>query len=198
MAGTDEPTGPGGPKPPLSGGGPSPPPPARKDPPPDPLKAEVPCVPVDRLREMFPDEVEEVSYHAGEASARVGRGRLVEILRFLRDDDACRMDLLMDQCGADYPDREERFEILYHLYSIPRGHFLRLRVRTSESDAVSSATAVWSTANWFEREIFDLFGVRFADHPDLRRILMPDDWQGHPLRKEYPLSGFPDQHLKLR
>jgi len=172
-------------------------PPAPK-PPADPLKAEVASPPLDRLREVFPDAIEEVVHHAGEASVRMALSRLPEVLRFLRDDDACRMDFLVDECGADYPDRDERFEILYHLYSVPLGYFLRVRVRVADGVPVPSATGIWSTADWFEREIFDLLGVRFLDHPDLRRILMPEDWRGHPLRKDYPLAGFPDQHLKLR
>ena len=107
-----------------------------------------------------------------------------DVLRFLRDDDACRCDLLVDLCGADYPERDKRFEVNYHLYSIPVGHFVRVKVRVAEGEPVASATAVWSTAEWFEREIYDMFGVPFRDHPDLRRILMPEDWRGHPLRKE--------------
>jgi NADH-quinone oxidoreductase subunit C len=178
--------GPSGPKPP--------PPPPR----PDPLKAEAPCPPLDRARQAHGEAIEEVTWHAGEASIRVRMDRLIEVLRFLRDDEACGMDLLVDLCAADYPDRAERFEVVYHLYSIPRGHFLRVRVRTGEGRPVPSVTGLWATADWMEREAFDLFGVVFTGHPDLRRILMPDGWRGHPLRKEYPLAGFPDQHLRLR
>ena len=182
-----------GPKPPAAAGPKRPPKPAGPD-----LDAEVVSVPLEKLRATFADEIEEVVHHCGEVSVRVKPGRHVDILRFLRDDDACRMDLLMDLCCADYPDREKRFELNYHLYSIPRAHFLRLKLDAAETDEVPTVTGLWGTANWPEREIFDLFGLKFADHPDLRRILMPDDWRGHPLRKEYPLAGFPDQHFKLR
>ena len=179
------------------GGGPAGPP---KAPPPkvDPLAAEVPSVPLDRLRATYPDEILEVVHHAGEVSVRLRMGRLLEVMKFLRDDEACPLDLLVDVCGSDFPDREERFEVNYHLYSIPKGEFLRLKVGAAEGQEVPSATGVWSTADWFEREIYDLLGVPFQGHPDLRRILMPDHWRGHPLRKDYPLAGFPDQHIKLR
>lgn len=173
-------------------------PPPKPEPPPDPLKAEVASRPLERLQATFAGALQEVTFHAGEASVRVALQELSAILRFLRDDEECRMDFLADLCGADYPDREERFEVLYHLYSVPHAHFLRLRVRVADGGEVPSATGLWSTADWFEREVFDLLGVRFPDHPDLRRILMPEDWRGHPLRKDYPLAGFPDQHLRLR
>ena len=120
------------------------------------------------------------------------------VLRFLRDDPACRFDLLIDLCGVDWVVAPERFEVNYHLYSIPHGHFLRVKARFGEGEHAPTATSIWSTADWFEREIFDLFGLTFAGHPDLRRILLPEDWRGHPLRKEYPLAGYPDQHLRLR
>jgi NADH-quinone oxidoreductase subunit C len=176
---------------------PAPPPPKPK-PPPDPLKQEVPSVPLDRLRESFPDAIQEVSYHAGQVTVRLAVEDLLEITAFLRDDEACDCALLMDLCGADYPDREERFEVVYHLYSVSHGHFLRVKVQVADGGEVPSVTSIWSTANWFEREVFDLFGVGFQDHPDLRRILLPEHWRGHPLRKEYPLAGFADLHLKLR
>ena len=190
MAGSDDDKG--------KDGGAKPEPPKKPEPPPDPLAAEVLSVPLDRLRETFPDEIEEVVHHAGQVSVLVRSARLGEVLGFLRDDEACQCDLLIDQCGADFPDREQRFEVIYHLYSIPKGHFLRLKVRAAEGEEVPTATGLWPTADWFEREIFDLFGVPFRDHPDLRRILMPDHWRGHPLRKDYPLAGHPDQHIKLR
>jgi NADH-quinone oxidoreductase subunit C len=177
---------------------PAPPPPPKKEAPPDPLKVEVPSVALDRLKEEFGDAVEEVEHHAGQISVRIPAGRLLDVTTWLRDDQECRMDLLMDLCAADYPDREQRFEINYHLFSIPRGHFLRLKVSAGDGESIPSVTPVWSGADWFEREAYDLFGVGFDGHPDLRRILLPEHWRGHPLRKEYPLAGFPDLHLKLR
>jgi len=162
------------------------------------LKAEVPSVALDRLRTAHAEALAEVTYHSRQVSVRIAPASLLSVLRFLRDDEACRFDLLIDLCGVDWVAPPERFEVNYHLYSIPRGHFLRLKARFGEGEAAPSATSIWSTADWFEREIFDLFGLTFAGHPDLRRILLPEDWRGHPLRKEYPLAGYPDQHLRLR
>jgi NADH-quinone oxidoreductase subunit C len=197
MADPSDPKGAGGAPGEGSPSGATPPPPKR-EPPPDPLKQEVASPPLERLREEHAGAVEEVTYHAGEASVRVGLASLSEVLRFLRDDASCRLDLLVDLCGADFPAEALRFELNYHLYSIPRGHFLRVKVRVAEGQAVPTASGIWATADWFEREIYDLLGVAFEGHPDLRRILLPDQWRGHPLRKEYPLAGYPDQHLRLR
>ena len=116
----------------------------------------------------------------------VKREVLRDLCRALRDDPATRFDMLLDVCGADYPEREERFEAVYHLYSVPRGERLRLKVPLAESDAtVASMVPVWKAADWFEREVYDMFGVSFEDHPNLRRILTHDGFQGHALRKDY-------------
>jgi NADH/F420H2 dehydrogenase subunit C len=103
-------------------------------------------------------------------------------------------DFLSDVTGVDrlnLPENSPRFEVVYHVYSIQHGRRLRLKVRVDEGQAVPTVTEVWPTANWHEREVSDLFGVPFAGHPDLRRILMPDDWEGHPLRKDYPVEASP-------
>jgi NADH-quinone oxidoreductase subunit C len=144
------------------------------------------------------DAVEEVVFFAGEVTARVKADRLLEVCRFLHEDPRTKMDLLSDLCAADYPEDEERFEILYHMYSIPHGHRIRIKTRTAEGKSVPTVSGIWATANWHEREAYDLFGIDFAGHPDLTRILMPDDWNGHPLRKEYPLEGFAEQHPRFR
>jgi len=116
----------------------------------------------------------------------VRRDVLVDLCRELRDDRATRYDMLLDLCGADYPDRDERFEAVYHLYSVPRGERLRLKVPVSESDPkIPSVTPVWRAADWFEREAYDMFGLVFEGHPNLRRILTHDGFQGHALRKDY-------------
>ena len=144
----------------------------------------------DKLSERFTDAVLEVSTAHGELTMVVSREPIVGICRFLKDDPDLRYDLLMDMAGVDYLGREPRFEVVYHLYSIPRNSRLRLKVRVSESDlVVPSVSSVWSTANWHEREAFDMLGIRFSDHPDLRRIYMPDDYPGHPLRKDFPILG---------
>jgi NADH-quinone oxidoreductase subunit C len=110
------------------------------------------------------------------------------VCRLLRDDPALSYDLLADLSATDWPDREKRFEINYHLLSLHTRTRARLKVCVAEGEAVPTVVGVWSTANWQEREIFDMFGVPFDGHPDLRRILMPDDWEGHPLRRDYPLG----------
>ncbi len=194
MADQTDSKGPQGPDKPAA----PPPAPPKKETPPDPLKAEVPSVVLEKLRGTFGALLEDVVHHAGQISVRVPAERLLDLALWLRDDEDCSMDLLMDLCAVDYPDREKRFEINYHLYSVPHNHFLRMKIFAADGESVPSVTPVWSGANWFEREIYDLFGVPFEGHPDLRRILLPDHWRGHPLRKEYPLAGFPDLHLKLR
>ncbi|MCB9378516.1 MAG: NADH-quinone oxidoreductase subunit D [Holophagales bacterium] len=116
----------------------------------------------------------------------VRREVLRDLCRSLRDDPKTRFDLLLDVCGADYPERDERFEAVYHLYSMPHGKRLRLKVPVAEQDAkIPSLVSVWQGANWFEREVYDMFGVVFEDHPNLRRILTHDGFQGHALRKDY-------------
>jgi len=177
--------------------------PAAPKPPPAPKLEEVLAQPVpspalDALRESFPEDVEEVTYHAGEVSARVKAGRLLEICRFLKEDSRTRFDLLSDLCAVDYPNDAERFEVNYHLYSIPLKQRIRIKARVADGGSLATVSAVWATANWHEREAFDLFGIRFEGHPDLTRILLPDDWKGHPLRKEYPLEGYPEQHPRFR
>ena len=162
------------------------------------LKQPVPSAALDALREALPDAIEGVVYHAGEVTALVKVERLIEAGRFLRDDPRCRMNLLADLCAADGPKEPKRFEVNYHLYSIPCRQRIRLKVRVADGESVPSVTGLWSTANWHEREAFDLFGIRFDGHPDLTRILLPDDWKGHPLRKDYPLEGYPEQHPRFR
>ncbi|HKY33703.1 MAG TPA: NADH-quinone oxidoreductase subunit C [Candidatus Polarisedimenticolia bacterium] len=162
------------------------------------LRRPVPSAALDALREAFPGAVQESACYAGEVTAVIPAPRVVEILRFLRDDPRTAFDLLADLTAVDWPQRPRRFEVVYHLYSIPRNHRLRLKAPVGDGESLPSATAVYAAADWHEREVFDLFGVRFDGHPDLRRILLPDEWRGHPLRKEYPLEGFADQHIRLR
>jgi NADH-quinone oxidoreductase subunit C len=156
-------------------------------------------VPVaERLRERFAHALQEVSEAHGEVTLVVNCEQIVEICRWLKNDPDCRYDLLADMAGVDYLGREPRFEVVYQLYSVPYNRRLRLKVRVAESEAVvPSVSSVWSTANWHEREAFDMLGIRFADHPDLRRIYMPDDYPGHPLRKDFPALG-PDVEVHPR
>jgi len=147
-----------------------------------------------RLTATFGDRIAESHDHPGDPTAVVERSAVLDVLRFCRDDPEIRFDVLMDLTAVDYlryPGREfgPRFEVVYHLYSLPHNHRVRLKVRVEEDDAqVPSAVGLWPIANWFEREVWDMFGIRFDDHPDLRRLLMYEEFQGHPLRKDYPVS----------
>ena len=128
----------------------------------------------------------------GETTVIVPRAHILAACQFLKAAPGLEFNLLSDLCGFDRgPEEEPRFEVNYHLFSTTRHHRLRLKVVLSEEDAhVPTVTGVWRTANWHERETYDLFGVIFDGHPDLRRILLPEDWQGHALRKDFPLRGY--------
>jgi NADH-quinone oxidoreductase subunit C len=144
-----------------------------------------------RIREQFPDAVIAVRELAGEQTVVVQREQIVEILKYLRDDDELRYNFLSDLTAIDLLGRVPRFEVVYHLLSMPHRRRVRLKVLADEETPVPSVVGVHPTANFFEREVFDLFGLDFEGHPDLRRILMPDEWEGHPLRKDYPLGYEP-------
>ena len=126
----------------------------------------------------------------GELTLNVRADQVVTVLTFLRDDPRCKFTTLIDICGADYPSRAKRFDVVYHLISLHRNHRIRVKVETDEATPVPSAVGVWPTANWFEREAFDMYGIQFADHPDLRRILTDYGFSGHPQRKDFPLTGY--------
>lgn len=146
---------------------------------------------VARLLSWNTSAVEGVKFDRDEMTIYVERGSLREACVLLKDDPACPFDFLSDITCVDWYPQEPRFEVIYHLLSIAKKERVRLKVRlNSASPAVESLTPVWPGANYFEREVFDLFGVRFTGHPYLRRILMPEDWEGHPLRKDYPVEGY--------
>jgi NADH-quinone oxidoreductase subunit C len=126
----------------------------------------------------------------GELTLLVAAEEIVRVLTFLRDDPHCLFVSLMDLCGADYPGREKRFDVVYHLLSYRHNRRIRVKVEADEVTPVPSVIDVYPTANWFEREAYDLYGVLFSGHPDLRRILTDYGFEGHPLRKDFPLSGF--------
>ena len=130
----------------------------------------------------------------GELTIEVMRDEIVNVVRFLRDDPACRFVCFTDICGADYPEREKRFDVVYHLLSPYKNQRIRVKVATDGMTPVPSIVEVFPAANWFERETFDLYGVLFSGHPDLRRILTDYGFEGHPLRKDFPLTG----HVELR
>lgn len=147
-------------------------------------------VTVRRLQEAFPEAVEEVMSFRDETWAVLRVEALLEVCRFLKEDPELAYDLLSFVCAVDYMPREPRFEVVYQLYSTKFHHRFRIKTRVSGQDpTVPSVTSIWPTADWHERETFDLMGIGFDGHPDLRRILLPQDWVGHPLRKDYPLRG---------
>ena len=126
----------------------------------------------------------------GELTFTVPRNKLRRFITFLLNDTNCDFKQLMGICGADYPDRDERFEVVYMLLSLKHNHRARVKVRTDEHTPVESVTGIYSTAGWFEREVWDMYGIIFDGHPDLRRILTDYGFEGHPLRKDFPLTGF--------
>jgi len=142
----------------------------------------------------MPDAVRSWQIHVGELTLLAERDHIVPLLRFLRDDQQCNFETFIDVCGVDYPERSERFEVVYHLLSMRMNHRIRVRIRTDEETAVPSVVSLWPVANWFEREAFDMYGIQFADHPDLRRILTDYGFEGWPLRKDFPLTG----HYEVR
>ena len=126
----------------------------------------------------------------GELTLTAAPDTIIGLLTFLRDDQVCRFSQLIDLCGVDYPSREKRFDVVYHLLSLHRNHRIRVKIETGEDQPVPSVTAVWPAANWFEREAFDMYGIFFSEHPDLRRLLTDYGFHGHPLRKDFPMTGY--------
>jgi NADH-quinone oxidoreductase subunit C len=153
---------------------------------------------VDALEEAYPAHTEAVRgvvVDRGELTLHIERGHVAELARVLRDDPALRFELLSSVSGVDYPDQAERLHVVYHLTSMTYRRRIRLEVSVSAADPhVPSVTATYPTADWQEREAWDMFGVVFDGHPGLTRILMPDDWDGHPQRKDYPLGGVPVEY----
>jgi len=155
---------------------------------------------INQLRHQFPEAVLE-AVQLDWQTLRIARDQIAKVCRFLRDDPEAQFDFLTDLTGRHIPDAAKPFQTIYHLYSFPRNARLRLKVDLAEDEAVPSVVEVWSTANWMEREVYDLVGIRFENHPDLRRLLLPEDWEGHPLRKEYPLqfeyNRWTTEHLNM-
>jgi NADH-quinone oxidoreductase subunit C len=146
---------------------------------------------LDRLLAATSVVVEGAKFDRDEMTIYVDRSSIRDACVLLRDDPGCPFNFLSDVTCVDWYPQEPRFEVVYHLLSIPKKERVRLKVRLdSSSPAVESVTPLWPAANFFEREVYDLFGVRFNGHPYLRRLLMPEDWEGHPLRKDYPVEGY--------
>jgi len=145
----------------------------------------------EKIREKFPDQVADVAEFRDQISVIVKKDRIIPILRYLHDDPLLGFDHLQDLTAADYLNKKDvRFEVVYNLLSTRYRHRIRIRAQVPENDPkIGSCVPVWAGANWHERECYDMFGIEFSGHPDHRRILMPEDWEGYPLRKDYPLKG---------
>lgn len=186
---TEKPADPGAPKPPVK----------KKEEGPKPTDAaDHPLV--KRLKAKFGEAVGDASEFIGQLSVYVDRGRIVEVCDFLKRDEKTPFDYLSDLTCVHYPDRGDvSFEVVYNLFSISTNERVRLKAKTSDDAGIESVTSVWPAANWLEREVYDLFGIRFANHPDLRRLLLPPDWEGYPMRKDFPLefveNAWTEQHL---
>jgi len=140
----------------------------------------------DYIASSLGETIENRAIAFDELTIVVRREDIVRAATFLRDDPQCRFVCFIDICGADYPAREKRFDVVYHFLAPHHNRRIRVKVETDEVTPVPSLVGVWPAANWFEREVYDMFGIRFDDHPDLRRILMYEEFKGHPLRKDYP------------
>jgi len=144
----------------------------------------------DRVMAALPQDVLGCDIKLGELMVTVRAAAIVKTMTYLRDDPGCLFKVLIDICGVDFPEREQRFEVVYNLLSLRHNRRIRVKVVTDEMSPVPSLTQVFSAAGWFEREAWDLYGIFFADHPDLRRILTDYGFEGHPMRKDFPLTGY--------
>ena len=144
---------------------------------------------VKKLKEKFPNSILEVTTFRGEVTVTVSKGEIFEICKFLHSDPDLQYHLLTDLCGLDFFPQTPRFGVVYLLCSLKNNQRLRLKMRVGETESIPSVESIWKVANWYEREAYDLFGILFENHPDLRRILLWDGYEGHPLRKDYPAEG---------
>ena len=145
---------------------------------------------VSRLQEKFPDSVLDAGTFRGESTVQIRAEALLPVCRYLREDPGHGYDFLTDLCGADFYPQEPRFQVVYHLCALKTKNRLRLKVPLPGANPrLPSVVAIWKAADWMEREVFDMYGIAFDGHPDLRRILLPPGWDAHPLRKDYPLRG---------
>ncbi len=143
----------------------------------------------DYLNTVAPSEVS-ATISRGELTLEVGVGGLTKLMRLLHDDPQCQFVCMIDVCGVDYPARDKRFDVVYHLLSPKQNQRIRVKVAVDERTAVPSVTGIWPGADWFEREAYDLYGILFTGHPDLRRLLTDYGFEGYPLRKDFPLTGY--------
>ena len=147
------------------------------------------CMAYDLLKEKFPEAVRGVEEFRGETTVTVDKGQLRAVLKFLKESETLLYDLLVDVAGVDSGSGAPRFLVAYLLHSTKFNNRLRIKIRVAEGAALDTVSDIWKAADWLEREVYDMFGIRFSGHPDLRRILLTDDFVGHPLRKDFPLKG---------
>ena len=145
---------------------------------------------IDRIKSKYPRIIIDSNNFRGEQTITVKKESVLELLKFLRDDPELDFKFLMDLTAVDYLNRKDtRFEVVYHFYSLKHKGPLRIKIPVGEDDCtVDSVSSLWKTANWYEREVWDLYGIKFDDHPDMRRILLYEEFKGHPLRKDYPIN----------
>lgn len=144
---------------------------------------------IETLKQEFPNAIKDSHCDYGDETIFIDANHIPEVFNFLKANPACPFNLLLDICGVDYQGQDPRFEVVYHLYSVPSKARLRVRVKVPESNLqVPSVIQIWEAADWFEREAFDMFGLDFKGHPNLKRLLMWEEFKGHPLRKDYPLN----------
>ncbi|MCU7497340.1 MAG: NADH-quinone oxidoreductase subunit C [Ignavibacteria bacterium] len=145
---------------------------------------------IEKLNRTFKDAVLEVTDFRGDLAITILAGEVVKVARFLKEDSDLEFNVCEDVTAIDWATRKNRFSVVYHVYSLKHRFRLRLKVNL-EGETAESVTSVWASANWYERETFDMFGIKFTGHPDLRRVYMPEEFEYHPLRKEFPLLGIP-------
>ena len=144
----------------------------------------------DHIEDSLGEAINEAVIVNGELTLEARRAEVVNVISFLRDDPSCKFSSLIDICGVDYPARERRFDVVYHMLSMAHNTRIRIKVATDETVPVHSITSLFPNADWYEREAFDMYGILFDEHPDLRRLLTDYGFEGYPLRKDFPLSGF--------
>jgi NADH-quinone oxidoreductase subunit C len=165
-------------------------PPKPAIPTPQPWESEITA----NLRQRFGEAIKEASTYLGQNYLVVDAAQIVPICTSLKGDE--RFDMLADLTAVDYPKKPQRFEVIYQLYSFPRNERLRVKAAVAEGESIASVVPLWGAANWLEREAYDMFGITFAGHPDLRRILLPEEWRGFPLRKDYGILQQDDQWVR--
>lgn len=149
---------------------------------------------IKNLKDKFGSSIIDTVIFRNEITHVITKDSLLEISRFLKDDPELKFNFLVDVVGVDYLPQSPRFEVVYHLYSIPKKHRLRLKIKIQENETIPSVASIWRSADWAEREVYDMFGIVFENHPNMKRIYLADDWEGFPLRKDYPLRGYKDEY----